>query len=170
MVDKTYDDVEPTEGDVAMSYEWMFDVAAKPATSGGALVWINIADITALNPQFAAQLTDIATYAHKGQSAQTKTGSTFTLSFNLLKIRDLQGEFQPEFLILKEASDKNGSENELHFRYYDGGGASDAYQGKATVQRDARPETGNSAPGWEAFTLNGSGRVLPIANPLKDGA
>lgn len=160
-----YADVEPTEGTIAQSYEYIFDIAKKPV-GAGAPVWVNVPDITALNPQFPAQLQAITTYAHKGKERQTKIGSGFTLGFNILKVRDNTGEFQPEWLILKEAADGEGSDNEILMRFYDALGASDSYQGTTLVQRDGRPETGAQGPGWDAFTLTGAGNVKPIANPL----
>lgn len=160
-------DVAPTEGSVAQSYEYIFDVAKKPVGEAEP-TWLNVPDITALNPQFPAQLQAITTYAHKGKERQTKIGSGFTLGFNILKIRDNTGEFQAEWLLLKEAADADGSDNELLFRFYDALGASDAYHGSALVQRDARPENGAQGPGWDAFSLTGAGDVVPIVNPVKD--
>jgi hypothetical protein len=159
-----YQDVVPTEGDVAQSYETIVDIAVKPES--GEPTWINVPDITAVNPQMPAQLQAITTYAHKGKERQTKIGAGATVGFNILKIRDNTGEFQPEFLILKAAHDAIGSDNEILMRWYDALGASDAYQGTFLVQRDARPENGATGPGWEAFTLTGAGDVEPITNPI----
>lgn len=160
-----YDDVKPTAGDVANSYEFIFDIGTG---TGADIAWLNVPDITALNPQFAAKLKDIATYAHKGSSAQKKVGADFTLDFNILKVRDSTGEFQPEWLVLKNASDAEGDGNNLRFRYYDALGASDAYQGIAAVSRGNRPNTGNDDPGFDSFVLTGVGQVKPIENPVKN--
>lgn len=160
-----YDDVKPTEGDVANSFESIFDINTGTTETP---VWTNVPDITALNPQFAAKLKDIATYAHKGASAQKKTGTDFTLDFNILKVRDETGEFQPEWLALKEAADAEGDDNNIGFRYYDALGASDAYQGIAAVGRGNRPSTGNDDPGFDNFTLTGVGPVKPITNPVTE--
>lgn len=159
-----YADVKPTEGDVANSYEYIFDINTGTTE---APTWLNVPDITALNPQFAAKLKDIATYAHKGQSAQKKVGGDFTLDFNILKVRDNTGEFQTEWLALKTHADAEGEGNNIGFRYYDALGASDAYQGIAAVSRGNRPNTGNDDPGFDSFTFNGVGGVKPIANPVK---
>ena len=163
-----YEDVKPTQGDVANSYEYIFDIALNSAEEPTA--WLNVPDITALNPQFAAKLKDIATYAHKGASAQKKTGADFTLDFNILKVRDQTGEFQAEWLMLKQAADAKGDGNNLRFRYYDALGASDAYEGIAAVSRGNRPSTGNDDPGFDNFTLTGVGEVVPIENPTKAAA
>lgn len=157
-------DVKPTTGDVANSYEYIFDLAARP-TGSAEPNWVNVPDITALNPAFAAKLKDITTYAHKGSTAQAKVGDDFTLDFNILKIRDNTGEFQAEWLMLKNAADSKGEANRLLFRYYDALGASDAYQGVAAVSRGNRPSTGNDDPGFDNFALTGVGQVLPIPNP-----
>lgn len=160
-----YEDVKPTAGDVANSYEYIFDI-----NTGTEEVpeWTNVPDITALNPQFSAKLKDIATYAHKGASAQAKVGNDFVLDFNILKIRDATGEFQAEWLALKEAADATGEANNIGFRYYDALGASDAYQGVAAVSRGNRPSTGNDDPGFDNFVLTGVGPVVPIENPVKE--
>lgn len=160
-----YADVKPTEGDIANSYELIFDINTGTTL---APVWLNVPDITALNPQFSAKMKDIATYAHKGASAQKKVGNDFTLDFNILKVRDDTGEFQPEWLALKTASDADGEANNIGFRYYDALGASDAYQGRAAVSRGNRPNTGNDEPGFDSFVLTGVGGVLPIVNPVTD--
>ncbi len=160
-----YADVAPTEGAVAQSYELIFDIAVKPVGAAEP-TWLNVPDITAMNPQFPAQLQAITTYAHKGKERQTKIGSAFSLAFNLLKIRDLTNEFQAEYLLLKNAHDAVGADNEILFRFYDALGASYAYQGSALVQLDARPENAATGAGWEAFTLTGAGDVEPIENPL----
>ena len=163
----TYEELKPTQGDPAQSHQYMFDVAALPVTPATEPSWQNIPDITALSPEFQAQLQEITTYAHKGQQAQSKVGSNFSLSFNLLKLRDNTGEFQPEWLVMKNASDQLGELNMLRFRFYDSLGASDAYEGTATVARGARPENGAVGVGWDAWSLTGVGEVLPIENPLK---
>ncbi len=160
-----YDDVVPTEGSVAQSYEFIVDVAAPPVAPAEK-AYVNVPDITSFNPQFPAQLQDITTYANKGQQSQTKVGSAPTAAFNILKIRDNTGEFQPEWLILKTASDKTGKANLVWLRWYDALGASDAYEGLFLVVRDGRPETGAQGPGWDAFTFTAAGPVTPIENPL----
>lgn len=160
-----YANVVPTEGSVAQSHEFILDVAAPPVAPA-AKTYVNVPDITAVNPQFPAQLQDVTTYANKGQQAQTKIGSAPTLSFNILKIRDNTGEFQPEWLLLKNASDKTGKQNLVWLRWYDALGASDAYEGLFLVVRDGRPETGAQGPGWDAFTFTAAGPVLPIVNPI----
>ena len=164
-----YADVQPTAGDVANSYEYIFDVAVLP-TGDTEPTWVNVPDITALNPQWTAKLKDIATYAHKGASAQKKVGSDFALDFNILKVRDESGEFQAEWLLLKNAADADGDDNNIAFRFYDALGASDAYQGKAAVSRGNRPSTANDDPGFDNFSLAGVGRVEPITNPVTASA
>ena len=158
-------DVVPTVGSVAQSYEYIVDVATVPVGSAEK-TYVNVPDINQFNPQFPAQLQDITTYANKGQQAQTKVGSAPTAAFNILKIRDNTGEFQPEWLILKNASDKTGQDNLVYLRWYDALGASDAYEGLFLVSRDARPENGAQGPGWDAFTFSAAGQILPITNPV----
>lgn len=161
-----YAAVVPTEGSVAQSYEYIVDVATPPVAPETERTYTNVPDINQFNPQFPAQLQDITTYANKGQQAQAKVGSAPTAAFNILKIRDNTGEFQPEWLILKNASDKTGKDNLVYLRWYDALGASDAYEGLFLVTRDARPENGAQGPGWDAFTFAAAGPILPIVNPV----
>lgn len=158
-------DVVPTVGSVAQSYEYIVDVAPVPV-GNAEKQYVNVPDINQFNPQFPAQLQDITTYANKGQQAQTKVGSAPTAAFNILKIRDNTGEFQPEWLLLKQASDAVGENNLVYLRWYDALGASDSYEGLFLVTRDARPENGAQGPGWDAFTFAAAGPILPIANPV----
>jgi len=165
----TFAAVTPTLGSVAQSYEYIVDVAPVPV-GAAPKNYRNVPDINQFNPQFAAQLQDITTYANKGQQAQTKVGSAPTAAFNILKIRDSLGDFQPEWQILKTASDKSGQDNLVYLRWYDALGASDAYEGLFLVARDNRPENGPQGPGWDAFTFTAAGPILPIVNPVKTGS
>lgn len=158
-----YDTVTPAVGDVANSYEYMLDINTGTAL---APVWLNIPQLTGFNPAHAPKLRDITTYADQGSTNQKKTGQDFSLDFNLLKVRDATGEFQPEWLALKEAADAEGDDNNIELRYYDSKGASDAYQGICSVGRGGRPSTGNDDVGWDNFTFASVGKVAPIPNPL----
>ena len=165
----TWADIKPTEGDVANTFEYMFDIAPLPEGGLAAVQdWTNVPDITGLNPQFAPKMKDITTYADKGSTSQKKVGNDFTLDFQILKVRDQTGKFQPEWKILKDASDASGSANNIAFRYYDALGAEDAYMGVAAVTRANRPSTANDDPGFDAFTLTGRGEVAPISNPVDE--
>ncbi|WP_295035430.1 phage tail tube protein, partial [uncultured Microbacterium sp.] len=164
-----FDAVTPTLGSVAQSYEYIVDVAPVPV-GAAPKNYRNVPDINQFNPQFAAQLQDITTYANKGQQAQTKVGSAPTAAFNILKIRDALGDFQPEWQILKTASDKSGKDNLVYLRWYDALGAADAYEGLFLVSRDNRPENGPQGPGWDAFTFTAAGPIVPIVNPVKSGS
>lgn len=160
-----FDDVVPTQGTPANSYEFIVDIAIQPA-GAGTPVWVNIPDITDWNPQHPPKTSNTTTYAHKGGTSESKTGSDFSGEFNMLKIRDATGKaFQPGWQILKDASDAKGEANKILVRWYDAFGAPDAYQGKARVDR-ARVNTGTADNEWDKFTLTGDGSALPIANPL----
>lgn len=159
-----FDDVQPTVGDVANSYELILDINTGTEETPE---WANIPDITAFNPQPSPKQKDITTYAHKGTTSQQKSGEDFSVSFNLLKVRDEQGEFQPEWITLKEAADADGEANNVLIRYYDALGASDAYQVKCGVAR-ALTNNGNDDPGFDTFTLTGVTRRVPIVNPVTE--
>ena len=151
-------------GDIANSYEYMFDINTGTTA---APVWMNVPELTGLAPTHTPVRQDTTVYADQGVTASRKTASDFALSFNLLKKRDpLTGEFQASWLALKAAADAKGEDNELEVRYYDSKGASDAYQGRCSVNKDARPNTGNADVNWEAFSFASVAPVEPIENPL----
>lgn len=159
-----HDGLTRDTGDIANSYEYMFDINTGTRQ---APVWLNVPELTGLAPLHSPIRQDTTVYADQGTTANRKTGSDFSLNFNLLRKRDaVTGEFQASWLALKAAADADGDDNELEVRYYDSKGASDAYQGVCSVSRDGRPETGNSGVGWDAFSFVSVGRMLPIANPL----
>lgn len=151
-------------GDIANSYEYMFDINTGTKI---APVWLNVPELTGLTPLHTPVKQDATVYADQGTTANRKTGSDFTVGFNLLRKRNpTTGEFSASWLALKEAADADGEANNIEVRYYDSKGASDAYQGLASVSRDARPESGNTGVGWEAFSFASVERFQPIENPL----
>ncbi len=152
-------------GDIAQSFEYMFDINTG---TKAAPVWLNVPELTGLTPVHAPVKQDASVYADQGTTANRKTGSDFTIGFNLLKRRNATtGEFQATWLKLKDAADGDGDKNELEIRYYDSRGAADAYRCRVAVSRDARPETGNAGVGWEAFSFTSVERAQVIVNPLK---
>jgi hypothetical protein len=151
-------------GDIANSFEFMFDINTGTAETP---VWLNVPELTGLQPQHSPVRQDATVYADQGTTSSRKTGSDFTLEFNLLKKRDaITGEFQASWLALKDAADAVGDDNNLEVRYYDSRGASEAYQGVCSVARGPRPQTGNAEVGWDNFQFTSVARVVPIANPL----
>lgn len=154
---------EPTDGSVANSYELVLDINLGDAELPA---WTNIPDITAFNPTPALKTIDRTTYAHKGSDATSKVGETFTATFNVMGIRDDNGEFQPELvaLLALAAPETRGSDAEGHFRYYDELGASYAYEFNATVS-EGRANTGNSDAGMFTITLTSRGDRISITNP-----
>lgn len=156
---------KPTAGSIANSYELCWDI---DTGTTGTPTWLNIPDITGINPQPSPKMTDVTTYANHGSDNQTKTGEAFTASFDVLAVRGLKGEFQPELLALLAlaAPETRGAAAVGHFRYYDEMGASYAFEFTGTVQ-ETRKNTGNSDPGVFSFTITSKGDRKSIANPNK---
>lgn len=161
-----FEDVKPTAGAASNAYEVIVEV--QPYGTGAPVdeSWKNVPDITEFSPSFEAKTSDTTTYAHKGATSTTKVGSNWSASFNMLKIRDKENEFQDDYLVLKKASDANGRDNLVHIRYYDALGADEAYVGVASVSV-APQATGNEDKGWVTVSLTGDGEFTPITNPLK---
>lgn len=153
----------PTEGTPANSYELVWDINTGTTE---APTWLNIPDITGINPQGAPKLQDTATYAHHGNDAQSKIGETFTASFDVQAIRDETGEYQAELLALLAlaAPETRGAAAVGRFRYYDELGATYAFSFSGTVQ-ETRKNTGNADPAFYSFTLTSMGDRKSITNP-----
>lgn len=153
----------PTVGSPANSYELVWDIDTGTAETP---TWVNIPDITGVNPSATPKLQDTATYANHGNEAMSKTGETFTASFDVLAVRDSAGEFQAELLALLalSAPETRGQAAVGHFRYYDEMGASYAFEFSGTVQ-DTRKNTGNADPAFFSFTITGKGERKTIVNP-----
>jgi len=162
MAGTTFADVQPTAGDQAGTYEWLWDIAAPSATTP--TTWVNVPDITGLTPTPAPKFKDGTTYANKGNTSQSKTGEDFTMTVSVKGVKDTEGEFQPELLILFAAADSKGAANIIHYRYYHATSASLAYQGTASVQW-ARDNTGNDDLEMFGMTLTGQGDRVKITNP-----
>ncbi|WP_349862673.1 phage tail tube protein [Leifsonia sp. WHRI 6310E] len=156
----TFADVAPTQGDNGNSFEWLWDICADPANP----VWINVPDITGLNPSAPPKQKDDTTYANKGQTSQAKTGEDWTMQVQVKGVRDNAGEFQEELLILIAAADAIGGSNVIGYRYYHATSPSLAYEGTAGVEW-TRANTDNDSIEFFQFTLTGKGDRQKIANP-----
>jgi hypothetical protein len=156
---------EPTAGSVANSYELVWDINTGTPE---APVWTNIPDITGIAPVGSPKMTDTATYAHHGNDATSKTGETFTASFDVQAIRVTNGEYQAPLLALLAlaAPETRGAAAVGHFRYYDELGASYAFEFTGTVA-ETRKNTGNADPSFYSFTITSRGDRKSIANPNK---
>lgn len=157
-----FDDIAPTTGDVGSSFEWIYDICQDPTASSP--TWLNVPDITGLNPNPAPKFKDGTTYANKGQTSQTKTGEDFTLSVQVKGVKDASGEFQPELLVLINAADAIGDDNVIGVRYYHATSPTLAYQLTAAVNW-SRVNTGNDDLEFFQFELTSQGDRVRITNP-----
>lgn len=159
----TIDTLAPTAGDLANSYEWLWDITANPTAVTP--IWVNVPDITGLTPTPAPKYKDTTTYANKGNTTQTKTGEDFTLTVSVKGVKDETGEFQDELLVLFAAADAIGAANVIGYRYGHATSPSLAWKGTAAVEW-SRGNTGNDDPELFAFTLTGQGDRQSITNPF----
>lgn len=157
-------DIKPTPGSHAGTFEWIFDVAPIPA--GGDIstiaetAWKNVPDINNLNPQAPPKMKDATTYANKGNTSQVKTGEDVTVSVSVKGVKDADGEFQPELLLLVAAADSMGVANNVAYRYRHATSAAFTFRGTASVGY-TRANTGVDDPEWFDFTLTGQGDREP---------
>lgn len=152
--------VEPTKGSASNAFERIIQVAPY-GTGEEPTTWSTIPDKKDFQPQRTAKTEDVTTDAHKGASAVEKYGDDWQASFNFLKIRQTGGDFQPEYKILRAASEGIGDASKIHVRYFDALGADEAYQTVATVSLQEQ----GSGKGFVAVTLSGADVIKKIANP-----
>lgn len=155
-----FTDVAPTQGDNGNSFEWIWDIATDKSNP----VWLNVPDITGLNPSAPPKQKDDTTYANKGQTSQAKTGEDWTMQVQVKGVKDETGEFQPELVALINAADGSGDDNVIGYRYYHATSSVLAYQGTAGVEW-TRANTDNDSIEFFSFTLTGKGDRHKIANP-----
>ena len=161
-----FNDITPTAGDAANSFEYIFDMCVDPTAE--APEWKNIPDITGLTPTATPKQKDGTTYAHKGQTSQDKTGEDFTLSVQIKGIRQADGEFQDYLVDLIKAADSKGQANIVGLRYYDAYSKVLAYQLTASVNW-SRANTGNDDLEFFSFEFTGKGDRVRIESPAAGG-
>lgn len=157
-----FDDVAPTQGDNGNSFEWLWDIASYTPGDDNP-EWLNVPDITGLDPKPTNQMKDDTTYANKGKTSQAKTGEDFTLGVQVKGVKDLTGEFQPELLVLLAATDPD-ADGIIRYRYYHATSPSLAYQGTAVVEA-SRANTDNNSNEMFSFNMTGRGDREKITNP-----
>lgn len=157
----SFTDVAPTQGDNGNSFEWLWDVCADPTADPK--VYLNIPDITGLNPAAPPTLQDDTTYANKGKKSQAKIGEDWSMQVQIKGVKDDTGEFQPELLVLIAAADPD-SDGIVGYQYYHATSAALAYEGTAVVEW-TRANTDNASTEFFSFTLTGRGDRHKITNP-----
>lgn len=155
-----WDTLEPTAGTPGNSYEAGLDIKIGAA-------WINVPDITGLNPAFAAKTRDRATYAAKGKARPNTYARDVVLSFNVEEVRDDTGHFQDELNYLLGKAGMLNQDNQIEARFFDVEGAEWAWGGTFAVEH-GRANTGDNDAGMFSFTLTSIGGATPISNPVND--
>lgn len=157
-----WDTLEPTDGTPGNAYELGLDVEIGAA-------WVNVPDITALNPSPTPQTRNRSTYAAKGQPKPTTFARGMTLGFNVEQVRDEAGQYQEELQYLLDKAALLGDDNKIRARFFDTIGADYAYEAEWSVEH-SRPNTGDTDAGFFGFTLTATSTPEKIPNPVADGA
>lgn len=155
-----WDTLAPTDGTPGNSYEYGLDVKIGSA-------WVNVPDITALNPAFTPKTRNRASYAAKGKARPNTYERDCTLTVNIEVVRDLLGQYQEELQYLLDVAGMLDDDNRIELRFFDALGADWAWQMEANVEHN-RPQTGDEDAGWFGFTLASYGGVTRIPNPVND--
>lgn len=155
-----WDELEPTAGTPGNAYELGLDVYMGAA-------WVNVPDITALNPQPQPKTRSRSSYAAKGQARPNTYARDLNLSVNVEVVRDALGAYQEELQYLLDKSFMLNEDNQVTIRVFDTLGADYAFEGVFTIEH-SRPNTGDEDPGWFGFSLSSVGGVESIPNPAEE--
>lgn len=156
-----WDTLTPTDGTPGNAYEYGIDVKIGAA-------WVNIPDITALNPTFTPRSRRRATYAAKGTNRSNTYARDLSVALNVEVVRDELDQYQAELQYLLDVSALLNEDNRAEFRVFDTLGADWAWEFEASVEQ-GRPQTGDEDPGWFGFTLASYGEPTKIPNPVSEG-
>lgn len=155
-----WDTLEPTAGTPANAYELGLDVYIGAA-------WVNVPDITALNPATQPKTRNRSSYAAKGKARPNTIARDVNLGFNVEQVRDDTGQFQDELQYLLDKAAMLNEDNQVRLRYFDTLGAGYAFEGVFSLET-GRANTGDEDPGWSSFTASSVGGVTAIDNPVND--
>lgn len=153
-----WDTLQPTDGTPGNAYEYGIDVFIGAA-------WVNVPDITAVNPAFAPKTRNRSSYAAKGKARPNTYARDMTLSFNVEVVRNGAGSYQNELQYLLDKSVMLGKDNQVRFRVFDVEGADWAHEGVFNLEQ-GRPSTGDEDAGWFSFTGSSVGGTTKIPNPV----
>lgn len=156
-----WDTLAPTDGTPGNAYEFGVDVKIGDA-------WVNVPDITALNPQPQPKTRNRASYAAKGKARPNTYARDVNLSFNVEIVRDpVLGTYQEELQYLLDKAQMLDADNRVQLRVFDTLGADFAFEGYFNLEY-SRPSTGDEDAGWFGFTAASYGGVEAIENPAED--
>ena len=159
-----FDSIVNTPGTPANSFELGLDVT--PLGGGG---FLNIPDITDLNPQDAAKTRGRETYASKGVDTQNKYAASMTTSVNIEIVRDAAGQWQPALVDLMKAARSLGASNRRAYRVYDLLGADYAFSAIGAVSTNFNGNDWDSAK-WVTVTFGPYGKATWLTvNPTAVG-
>lgn len=160
MPTEDWDTLAPTDGTPGNSYEYGLDVKIGAA-------WVNVPDITALNPAFSPRTRNRASYAAKAKARPNTYARDLTVTVNVEVVRDALNQYQEELQYLLDVAALLNADNRVEVRIFDTLGADWAWQMEANVEHN-RPQTGDDEPGWFGFTLASYGGAIKIPNPVTD--
>lgn len=155
-----WDTLTPTDGTPGNAYEFGVDVYMGAA-------WVNIPDITALNPQPQAKTRNRSSYATKGKARPNTYARDMNLSFNVEIVRDDAEQYQDELAYLLTKAQLLNEDNNVRVRVFDTLGGQFAFEGLYSIEYN-RPSTGDEDAGWFGFALSSIGGATLIENPVND--
>jgi len=155
-----WDTLAPTDGTPGNAYELGVDIWMGAA-------WVNVPDITALNPQPQAKTRNRSSYATKGRARPNTYARDMNLAFNVEIVRDASEQYQDELGYMLTKAQLLNEDNQIRVRVFDTLGADFAFEALYTIEY-SRPSTGDEDAGWFAFALASVGGATLITNPVND--
>lgn len=160
-------------GDLGFSYEMNLDIDMNFNTpAAGTPDWLPLAFITDVDPKNDKTFADASTYADEGAERNAVVGEKWEITFVHQLQRDPTTGLYITVLAKLVKCAAFGARNkdaQVSIRWYDRGGADDAWQGVGYVAR-SRSAKNNKDIGGFSFTITGNGVAVPIDNPLAVGA
>jgi len=155
-----WDTLEPTDGTPGNAYELGIDVLIGAA-------WVNVPDITAVNPTPAPKTRNRSSYAAKGKARPNTYARDYNLTFNVEIVRDNAEQYQEELQYLLDKAALFNEDNRITLRFFDTLGADYAYEGEFNIEHN-RPNTGDEDAGWFGFSTTSYGGAERIPNPVNE--
>lgn len=155
-----WDLLQPTEGTPGNAFELGLDVKIGEA-------WVNVPDITALNPQPQPKTRNRSSYAAKGKARPNTYERDINLGFNVEVVRVDGVHYQEELQYLLDKAQMLNEDQRVTLRVFDTLGADFAFEGEFNLEY-SRPNTGDEDAGWFGFSGGSYGGVEAIPNPAAD--
>ncbi|MFI0739345.1 phage tail tube protein [Streptomyces sp. NPDC021100] len=153
----------PAETVTALARRYRLEI---DTSATGTPVWSLLPGVTEFAPKVEPTQQETTSYDAEGWVEQTVTMLAWSVEVTIAhRMHPTTGQFNPTQEHLRKASLSFGAASYVRLRYFDRGGADEAYEGQALVTWEpdgGGPDEVDSVK----ITLTGSGPLKAIANPV----